>query len=117
MALGYVAAQIASSVGQTAASALGQHVGGSGEDDSEDFGSGSSILAAYNLRFTIGGTEVFYGPLFTSAISLGTLLLAAAVVLRHRNRMLGVCPACASRIPHESTQCAYCGSDVSSGEP
>jgi len=40
----------------------------------------------------------------------GTALLAVVFAL-------GACPFCASRIPYDSTHCAYCGSGLAPGEP
>jgi hypothetical protein len=43
--------------------------------------------------------------------------LAGIFIVRRRDRELGECPLCASRIPYESTHCTYCGSGVTPGEP
>ena len=51
------------------------------------------------------------------AVALGLVALVGVLVTRRRDRVLGECPFCASRIPYASTHCAYCGSGVNPGEP
>jgi hypothetical protein len=82
-----------------------------------DAGEGAEDLlfafpSASLLNFEVGGTVIVYGPLLQATLAFGLVLLAAFLVVRRRDRVLGACPHCASRIPHESTHCAYCGSTV-----
>jgi len=95
-------------------SVLAQHVG---NDPSGDDGLLNLFYGPYDLNFTVGDTVVVYGQVLVSALTIGLIGLAAVPVLRRRNRELGECPFCASRIPYESTHCAYCGSAVAPGEP
>jgi hypothetical protein len=60
---------------------------------------------------------IFYGEVLASAIALVLVALVGLMVVRTRDRELGVCPFCDSRIPYESTHCAYCGSGVAPGKP
>ncbi|HKX47727.1 MAG TPA: hypothetical protein VJM06_03610 [Gaiellaceae bacterium] len=73
-------------------------------------------FSAYSLNVSLGQTVIAYGPALASLVALGLLALVAAVIVRKRDRELGACPFCASRIPHESKHCAYCGSSVAPGE-
>ena len=68
------------------------------------------------LNFELGGTVIVYGHLLQATLAFGLVLLAAFLVVRGRDRVLSICPHCASRIPHESTHCAYCGSSIAPAE-
>jgi len=114
VAVGSAAATAAQEISQLAVSVLAQHVG---NDPSGDDGLLNLFYGPYDLNFTVGDTVVVYGQVLVSALTIGLIGLAAVPVLRRRNRELGECPFCASRIPYESTHCAYCGSAVAPGEP
>ncbi len=116
LALGTAALQVAESVSAIAVTALSQHVGrnpyGEGFEDVEPV-----YFGAAGLNFSVADTVVIYGQFLVEGLTLGFIALAAIWVIRRRDRELGECPFCASRIPYESTHCAYCGSGVSPGEP
>jgi hypothetical protein len=98
-------------------SILAQHIGDDPFSDSEAISDLVNLFSGpYYLNFTIGGTVIAYGPLLAAALGLGVIALLAWFVVRLRDRVLGECPFCASRIPYESTHCAYCGSGVAPGE-
>ena len=75
------------------------------------------VTASYYLNFSLGDTVIVYGQVFANLITLGLVAALTALVVRRRDRILGVCPFCASRIPHESRHCAYCGSSIASSDP
>lgn len=114
LALGTALATFAGTLVDIPISALVQHVG---RDPFDEGGIGATPVAPYYLNFSIGSTVIAYGEVLTALVTLGVLTLAAAVAVRRRDRELGVCPFCASRIPYDSTHCAYCGSGVAPGEP
>lgn len=118
VALGSAAVAIAESVSDTAMSLLAQHVG---RDPSGQDGTVFDLLdlfsAPYYLYFKVGGTFVVYGATLSALLTLGFLGLVAWAVVNRRDRELGECPFCASRIPFESTHCAYCGSSMEPGTP
>jgi len=117
--LGYAIARLADTLALVPVGVLAQHVATDpyfGDDRSLDPQSLYSI-GIYLLNFEIAGTLIFYGDVLATALTLGFVTLVAVLVVRRRDHDLGVCPFCASRIPHESTHCAYCGSGVASGEP
>jgi hypothetical protein len=107
LALGYALAKLADTVTAIPVSVLAQHV----SDADDDLGLFSTSL--YYLKFHVGSTAIFYGQLMISTLTLALVLGVAWFVIRRRDRTLGECPYCASRIPYESTHCAYCGSGVS----
>ena len=107
LALGYALAKFADTVTAIPVSVLAQHV----SDADDDLGLFSSSL--YYLKFHIGSTAIFYGQLLASTLTLVLVLGVTWVVVQRRKSALGECPFCASRIPHESTHCAYCGSGIS----
>jgi len=118
VAAGYAFATLADDVARLATSVLAQHLG------SDPSGGGDSVLglvdlfsAPYYLSFSIGDTVVVYGGVVSSALALGLVAVGAMLIARRRDRELGECPFCASRIPYESTHCAYCGSGVAAREP
>lgn len=114
VALGYAAAKLADNVASIPALVLAQHV----SDDEGVLGMLNLFSGGlYLLNFKLGSTVIFYGEVLASAIGLGLVVLVGLMVVRMRDRELGVCPFCASRIPYESTHCAYCGSGVALGEP
>ncbi|OFW72268.1 MAG: hypothetical protein A2Y55_07080 [Actinobacteria bacterium RBG_16_68_12] len=118
VALGSAAVAIAESISDTATSVLAQHVG---RDPTGEDGTVEGLLNLFSsqpyLNFSVGDTIVVYGAILSALLTLALLALFAAAVVRQLDRMLGRCPFCASRIPHESTHCAYCGSTVAPGEP
>jgi large-conductance mechanosensitive channel len=116
--LGYAIAQLADTLVLVPVGALSQHVGDDPYfgDDILDLQSLYSV-GVYRLNFEIAGTVIFYGDVIATVLTLGLVALVAIAVVRRRNREFGVCPFCASRIPYESTHCAYCGSGVAPGEP
>jgi large-conductance mechanosensitive channel len=109
LAFGTTLATFTATLADIPVSALAQHVGRSPFED--------VLFAPYTLNFSIGRTVIVYGGTLEALLSLGLLALIAMIFVRRRDRVLGVCPLCASRIPHESTHCAYCGSSVSPGIP
>jgi hypothetical protein len=111
VALGYTLFQFASGLTTIPLSALAQHV-------SPDLGDRDLLQASlYYLSFDVGSTVIAYGPVLGSALTLGLVAALAWVVVKRRDREFGACPFCASRIPYDSTHCAYCGSGVGPGEP
>ena len=113
LAAGYAIWSLAEAVTDLTTNVLAQHVGRdpSGEDGSV-LGLLNLFSAPYSLNFEVGGTVIVYGQVLSAALALGLVAALALVVVRWRDRELVVCPFCASRIPYESTQCAYCGSGV-----
>jgi large-conductance mechanosensitive channel len=109
LAFGTTLATFATTLVDIPVSALAQHVGRSPFED--------VLFAPYSLNFSLGNTVIVYGETLEALLSLSLLALVAVIIVRRRDRVLGVCPFCASRIPHESKHCAYCGSGVSPGEP
>ena len=113
LALGYALITLARALADVATSTFAQNVRHDPAIDEQSlFNSG-----VYLLNFHIGATVVFYGPILAAALALALLGVFGRFVVRARDRQLGECPFCASRIPYESTHCAYCGSGVSPGEP
>jgi len=110
VALGYALVKFADTVTAIPVTVLAQHV----SHEADDLGLFSASL--YYLKFHVGSTAIFYGQLLTSTLTLAVVLGAAWVVIQRRDRALGECPFCASRIPHQSKHCAYCGSGVAPGE-
>jgi hypothetical protein len=115
LALGTVLASLAQALADVPVTVLAQNVGRN-PIAGDDFGF-LDPFSAYSLNVSLGRTLIAYGPTLASLIALGLLVLVAAVVVRRRNDELGECPFCASRIPYESTHCAYCGSSVTPAEP
>lgn len=117
LALGYALFTVAESVASITTSILAQHLG----REPEIFGDlGGYPIDTFSaplfFNFEIGGTVFFYGSVLSALIGLGLVLLAGVFVVRRRDRALGTCPHCASRIPHESTHCAYCGSGIAAAD-
>ena len=117
LGLGYALWTLADGIADSAVHILAQHAGRvpSGEE-----GTVLDLLnlfsAPYVLNFSLGETVVVYGGVLDSVLALGLVLLVGLVIVRWRDRELGVCPFCASRIPYESTHCAYCGSGLEPAE-
>jgi large-conductance mechanosensitive channel len=117
VALGYAAVGVVEQLAALLMGVLAQHVG------SDPFASETVIdlvslfQAPYYLNFSVAGTIVVYGNVLSATLALVLVALAGAYVVRRRDRELGACPFCASRIPYESTHCAYCGSGTAPGEP
>lgn len=108
LALGYALITLARAIADVATSTLAQNVRHDPAIDEQSlFYSG-----VYLLNFHIGATVVFYGPILAAALALALLGVFGRFVVRARDRQLGECPFCASRIPHASTHCAYCGSSI-----
>ena len=116
LAVGYALSILADNITRVLVSALTQNVGRNPYADSETLGL-DLFAAPYYLYFTVGGTVIVYGQLLSALVAFALVALAAVLVIRRHDRALGECPLCASRIPHESTHCAYCGSRVSPSEP
>jgi hypothetical protein len=115
LALGTAAFQVAESFATIAVTVLSQHVG------SNPYGDASGqfdpvYLGPVSLNFNVADTIVIYGQILVEALTLGLIALGALWVIRRRDRELGECPFCSSRISYESTHCAYCGSGVSPAE-
>lgn len=113
VSLGYALAKLAESVASIPALVLAQHV----SDDEGVIGLQNLFSGGlYLLNFELWSTVIFYGRVLASMIALGLVAFVAVLVVRRRDRELGVCPFCASRIPYESRHCAYCGSGVEAAE-
>lgn len=113
LGLGYAAAVLAADVAGVVVNILAQHIG------RVPFGEDGTVLglldlftSPYYLYFNVGGTIVVFGQALSGALALGLVALLAFFVVRQRARELNACPFCASRIPHASTHCAYCGSSI-----
>jgi len=118
LAIGYSAVTLAGALGDSATTALAQHIG---RDPSGESGTVLGLLSlfsngTYLLNFSIESTVVFYGPVLSATLAVGLIFLVGVFVVRRRDRELGACSSCASRIPHDSTHCAYCGSGVAPAE-
>jgi hypothetical protein len=116
LAVGWATFALAQSAAGVVTHVLGQHVGSNPFGDDAGFES-SVFNAPYLLSFDVGGTRIFYGQVVAALLTLGLVGLVAGYVVRRRERELGECPHCASRIPRESTHCAYCGTGVEPGRP
>lgn len=109
VSLGYAVAKLADSVASIPALILAQHV----SDDEGVLGLQNLFSGGlYLLNFELGSTVIFYGRVLASTIALGLVAVIAVLIVRMRDRELGICPFCASRIPYESAHCAYCGSGL-----
>lgn len=111
VALGYALVLLVGELAKIPLAALAQHV----SPDLE--GGGYFDTSIYYLDFRIGSTVIVYGPALSSALTLVLVVLLAWTIAKRRDRQLGLCPFCASRIPYDSTHCAFCGSGVAPGEP
>lgn len=114
LALGIALAALAKAGAALGLDIIGQLVGRNPFGNEDAVGAPD---ARYLLNFEIGSTVVFYGDILVALLALGLVGSAALFVIRRRDRELRLCPFCASRIPHTSTHCAYCGSGVEPGEP
>jgi hypothetical protein len=114
LALGYALFTVAESVASIATDLLAQHLGRAPGfyGDLEGGYPVDLFTAPLFFNFEIAGTTFFYGPVLSALIAFGLVLLTGLYVVSRRDRELGTCPHCASRIPHESTHCAYCGSGI-----
>jgi large-conductance mechanosensitive channel len=117
LALGSALATLAEKLADVPVTALAQNFGRDPFDDDTVLELLNLFSAPYYLNVSLGRTVIAYGPVLSALLALGLVALAAVVVVRRRDRVLGECPFCASRIPYESTHCAYCGSSVAPGEP
>jgi large-conductance mechanosensitive channel len=118
LALGYAFVTLVDTFVRVPVSVLAQRVGDDPYDEDDSvFGLVDLVSEPYSLNFSIGKTVVAYGPVLVAVLALGLVALVGVLVTRRRDRVLGECPFCASRIPYESTHCAYCGSGVAPGEP
>jgi len=118
LAIGYSAVSLASALADVGVNSLAQHVGRDPFTEDEQVTDLLNLFSApFYLNFSIGNTAIVYGKVLSEMVALGIVALGGIVVIRRRDRELGVCPFCDSRIPYESTHCAYCGSGVAPGEP
>jgi hypothetical protein len=108
LALGYALITLARALADVAMNTLAQNGGHDPQIDERFLFNGGIYL----LTFDIGGTIVFYGAILSAALALALLGCFGLFVVRARDRQLGACPSCGSRIPHESRHCAYCGSAI-----
>jgi hypothetical protein len=116
VALGLAAYEALATLSDVTISALAQNVGRNPNDETGD--AVTALLGGTNyLYFSVGDTYIVYGPILVTCLAVGLVVLVGLVVIRRRDRELGMCPFCASRIPYESRHCAYCGSGVEPGEP
>lgn len=113
LGLGYAASTLAKDIADVPVVALAQQI--EGEELLGELNLFSS--GVYLLNFEIGSTVFFYGNVLASLLALGLVGLVALTVVRWRDRELSACPFCASRIPHGSRHCAYCGSSVVPSDP
>jgi rRNA maturation endonuclease Nob1 len=114
LALGYAASILAKDLADVPVVALAQHV----EDEAALLGEPNLFSGGvYLLNVEIASTVFFYGDVLASLLAVTLVGLVTLVVVRRRDRELTACPFCASRIPHESRHCAYCGSSVVPSEP
>ena len=113
VSLGYTVARLAESVAAVPVTALAQL-----RSDGDDVLGAMNLFSGgvYLLNIEIGSVLVFYGGVVAALVALGLVALLATAVVRRRDRELGECPFCASRIPYESQHCAYCGSGVEPGD-
>jgi hypothetical protein len=117
LALGYALALLANDVANVPVLTLAQHVATPRGD-----GSVAGLLnlfstGTYLLNFKIGSTVVFYGDVLSATLAVALVGLTAVFIVRLGDRKLATCAFCASRIPHGSSHCAYCGSGVTPSEP
>lgn len=118
LALGYALVTFAEKFADLCISALAQNFGRDPyRQDDSTLGALDLFSAPYHLNFSLGSTVIAYGPMLSALLALGLVVVLAAVIVRRRDRQLRVCPFCASRIPHPSRHCAYCGSSVAPGAP
>ncbi|MGH3066314.1 MAG: hypothetical protein ACRDOF_08405 [Gaiellaceae bacterium] len=116
LALGYATMTLANSIAELGVGALAQHVGRDPFSKDEIADLLNLFSSPYYLNFSIGRTVIIYGPVLSAAVALSFVAFAGSWAVRRRDRELGVCPFCASRIPYESRHCAYCGSGVEPAE-
>lgn len=116
LALGIALAALAKATADLGFDVVGQLIGRNPFDE-EGEPAGATPGSRYLLNFEIGSRVVFYGDILAALFALGLVALVALAIVRRRDRSLGECPLCASRIPYESTHCAYCGSAVAPGKP
>jgi hypothetical protein len=113
LALGYAVSLVAKDIAAVPVVTLAQHV----EEDAELLGVASLFSGGlYLLNFEIWSTVFFYGDVLASVLALVLVGLMTLVVVRRRDAELGTCPFCASRIPHESRHCPYCGSGLGAAD-
>ncbi|MGH3065468.1 MAG: hypothetical protein ACRDOF_04120 [Gaiellaceae bacterium] len=119
LALGTAVAALAEKLVDIPVAVLAQNVGRDPfrQEDVIDLLSVLGGSAPYYLNFSLGNTAIIYGQVLADFVTFGLVAVITALVVRRRDRELGICPFCASRIPHESRHCAYCGSGVEPGEP
>ena len=117
LALGYALVTLSDALVHVPVSVLAQHFGRSPFDEEQELLGIVDQTSPYYLNFSIGSTYFAYGPILAAALALCAVGLVAWLVVRQRDRALDECPFCASRIPYESTHCAYCGSGVAPGKP
>lgn len=117
LAVGAAAAALADTTADIGIGLFAQHFGHVpfGEEGGTNEGVANLIADPYLLNFTIGSTVIFYGEVLSALLAVGLVALTGLFVVRKRDRELGTCPFCASRIPHGSSHCAYCGSTVEAG--
>jgi hypothetical protein len=117
LGLGYSLASLANSVAEAGSITLAQHVGRDPFTRDDNITDLLNLFSApFYLNFSIGSTAIVYGKVLSELVALGLVALVGVFVVRRRDDVLGVCPFCASRIPYESTHCAYCGSGVEPAE-
>ncbi len=96
-------------------SVLAQQVGRNpGGENGSALGFVNLFSAPYYLYVKVGDTFIVYGGALSALLTLGLVGVVGWLVVRRGDAELGECPFCASRIPHESTHCAYCGSAIES---
>ena len=117
LALGYALSLLAKEVADVPVLTLAQHVGNPASSATELGLLNLFSSGLYLLNFRIGSTVFFYGGVLAAGVAVALVAITAAVVVKLGDRGLAACTYCASRIPRDSTHCAYCGSGVSPGTP
>jgi len=118
LALGTALAALAERVAAVPISVLAQNFGRNPYSEGGTLAGLSDLFSApFYLNFSVGRTVIVYGQVLSGLLTLGLIALVTLPVVRRRQRELGVCSFCASRVPFESTHCAYCGSGLAPGEP
>ena len=112
LALGYALALLAKEVADVPVLTLAQHVATPRGDGSVAGLLNLSSAGTYLLNFNIGSTVFFYGDVLSAALAVALVGLTALFIVRISDRRLAPCTYCASRIPHGSSHCAYCGSSL-----
>ena len=117
LALGTALAALAEKLVGIPVAVLAQNVGRDPFSEGDVLGQLDLFSGApYYLNVSLGSTVIAYGHVLGALVTLGLVAAITALVVRRRDRELGVCSFCASLIPHQSRHCAYCGSGLEPAE-